>query len=185
MKDLVLTNDNLFIETNYDSVKKIHLSNIDINTEIYSIIYRCNNLEELTIRNSNISNCLFDFTTVKYLYLESCTLEDLSLINSCIKVENLYLVDCGNIDIKGIQVLKSIKTLSLELCNVENYEYLITMDNLEQLDICFTNIIELSSFIELSNLKTLMLDTRIFENNYKLLKEYNIDVLNEEGDPYE
>ena len=185
MKDIVLTNENLFIETNYDSVKSIHLNNIDINSEIYTIIYRCNNLEELAIKNSKINNCLYDFTKIKYLYLESCTLEDLSLINSCIKVENLYLIDCGTIDIKLIQVVKSIKTLSLELCNVENIEYLITIDNLEQLDICFTNIDDISSFIELPKLNTLMLDTRIFENNYKLLKECNIDILNEDGDPYE
>ena len=185
MSKIILDNDNIYSSFDVNDVGSIHLSNMDLDDEVYTIIRKCINLKEIVLKKCRITT-FESFLPIKSLYLDSCILDDLSFINHSQKLESLYFINCGSIDLKELLYTKDIRSLSLQSTTVNHIEYLTMMDSLQNIDICFSNVQDISAFAFNDNLQVIMMDSNQYQHNKKYLSStQNLKVLNEDGVSYE
>lgn len=186
MKYIKLDQDSYNQITWSEEVESINVIDIDISDEQLDTWTSYPNLEELSFKKCDLMSLKFKEMKIKSLYLESCTIKDWSFVNCFDNLEELFIRNMEDIDLKQLKYVGQLKTLCINYTNVEDTYDLSSLDSIEKLDISHSNIVDISTLLSIKKLKILMLDNDQYNHNKTILAElHNVLIANENGDEYE
>lgn len=124
------------------------------NENIYSILEKMTDVEELYITSCSISDleCLANLTSLKKLHIENCSnITDISVLENLKDLEEVTIFGTKVQDVEPLSNLSKLTYLNLNCNEITNPEVLSDLENLRVLKLEYnniTNVNSLSSFVE-------------------------------------
>lgn len=182
--------------SNLDEIKSLIIDEEIDPYEDYSFLNKLTNLEELTLKKCYITISIIDnINKLEHLKTLSLYNSELStefklnipitklIINNLENftysfldnqnIQELYLDNMEEIDLKKLVNLEKYKTLSFENTKLINQDYLFYLTNIIKLDLFNTKTEDISILLSLEHLKFLIVDKDIAINN----KEFILDLM--------
>ncbi len=164
------------------NLSELKIYNMDLSSVELDSISKLDKLVELFIIRCNVDGIKqLDGKSLDTLYVEDSSISDFVYINN-INVNNLYLENMGEIDLKDISIIRNVTSLSLNNSVVLNEDKMIFLDKIVNLSIANTGIKNIDTLVENETLKLLVIDEDIYRNNLlvvKKLKSRDVSVVNE------
>ena len=164
------------------NLNELKIYNMELSTIELASIGKLNNLKELFIIRCSVDGIRqLDGMSLDTLYISDSFVDDFMFINN-INVNNLYLENMGEIDLKDISIIRNVTSLSLDNTIVSNEDKMIFLDKIINLSIFNTGIKNIDTLVENDTLKMLVIDEEIYKNNIlvvKKLKSRDVLVVND------
>ena len=142
-------------------------------------IQYCTNIQELDLRNNNISDLspLGSLTNLQYLNLDNSKLNNINPLGSLINLNALYLGNNKINDISSLSSLVNLNTLGLGNNKLDDISPLSSLKNLKTLYLQSNIISNISSLSSLTNLNTLNLNNNKINSVKPLSSLINLKTL--------
>lgn len=117
----------------FENLESISFNQFNISQEIVECINKCRSLKSVTF-----NHCKFEaedevVLDIESLYLTFSDINDLVNFKNCDKIENIEIIECGEIDIKEAKVLNGIKKIEIYNCKITNAMEFVSLEGLEVL----------------------------------------------------
>lgn len=117
------------------------------------------------INTSNLTNedlALFTGSTIEYIALENCAVDDLSPLTQ--QLYSLTVINCPLTDLSGLENQKSIADLHVDFCAVTDISPLASLTKLQFLSLIGNDIADISPLEKLPHLESLYLSIDAVED---------------------